>query len=266
MLRIYLAVFTVVPLMGQEAPPPTIRGEIRTSVGDMQPMSRVLLNRTIKSSKVIHDQGRTITIHNVDPPAPVERIQGEKPSVKKSSLTPQIETKASVGFTFSATALSDHLTRLEWWSHSAGQSNKHISWSNISWATLQGFNAIEDDKRSYAFILFLNSSSLEEFNKQAEAIASNRAPDVLSDFSQSGAAYTNEDDGKISEVGKAFMESIHTLYDLKEPELRQAQELRQDNQEKYRRELELNPPKKEDVVIQFWERLPATETSTQEGK
>jgi hypothetical protein len=256
----------VSPLWGQENSPPAIVGEIRTSVGKTQPQSRVLLNRTIESSKVIHDQGRTITIYKVEAPAPSVEKETDNTPQERPVLEPQIEAKPSAGFTISATILSDNLTRLEWWSHSKGQTEKQVSWSNIGWQNLQGFNTIEDEDRSYTFMLFLGGGSVEEFNKRAETLDLNTAPDFLPDFDESGSRYTNETDEQVSEVGNAFMDAIHTLYDLKAVELKQAQALRQENRERYRQELAENPPKKEDVVIQFWKREPLEETPTIESK
>lgn len=269
MPRLFISVIIsapLFPLVGQETTPPAIVGELRTSVGNTQPTSRVLLNRPIKDSKVIRDQGRTITIYQVGPPIVELRQQQEKPSREESPRELVSEAKPSSGFTVSATVLSDNLTRLEWWSHSDGQAKKHVSWSNIGWKNIQGFNTIEDAKRSYTFMLFLSGDSVDEFNKRAEDRGLAPAPDLLPDFSQSGARYSNEDDKNIPEAGKAFMEAIHALYDSKEVELKQAQKLRQENRERYRKNLELNPPKKEDVVIQFWERDLSKEAPTKKGK
>jgi|GEM_PF-1054203 len=266
MVRALIGLFLVSPLWGQENSRPAIVGEIKTSVGNTQPKSRVLLNRTIKSSKVIHDQGRTITIYKVEAPAPSVEKAPENIPAERLASEPQIEAKPSAGFTVSATVLSDNLTRLEWWSHSKGQTEKQVSWSNIGWQNLQGFNTIEDKDRSYTFMLFLGGDSVEEFNKRAETLGLKTAPDFLADFSESGSRYTNEADEEVSEVGNTFMEAIHTLYDSKAVELQQAQALRQENREKYRQELADNPPKKEDVVIQFWKREPLEETPATESK
>jgi len=266
MVRSLIGLFLAFPLWGQETSSPAIVGEIRTSVGLTQPKSRVLLNRTIESSQVIHDQGRTITIYKVEAPTPSVEKAPENIPTERLATEPQVEAKPSAGFTISATVLSDNLTRLEWWSHSKGQMEKQVSWSNIGWQNLQGFNTIEDEDRSYTFMLFLGGSSVEEFNKRAETLDLNTAPDFLSDFDESGSKYTNETDEEVSEIGNAFMEAIHTLYNLKAEELKQAQLLRLENRERYRQELVDNPPKKQDVVIQFWKREPLEETPATESK
>lgn len=253
------------PLAGQEVATPSIVGEIRTSVKSSKPQSRVLLNRKIHSSKVIYDQGRTITIYKVDPSSPKPVALKEVAAPQKSRID-QEEAKPSAGFTVFATVLSDNLTRLEWWSHSKRQSKKNVSWSNIGWVNLQGFNTIEDEQRSYTFMLFLSGDSVENFNKRAEEVGENLAPDHLPNFSESGARYTHENEAGISEAGKDFIEAIHALYDGKEAELKKARLVREENRRKYRRELELNPPKKENVVIQFWERDRSKETQTTESE
>ena len=259
MVKFLIGLFLASPLLGQEHSPPAIVGEIRTTVDKTQPKSRVLLNRTIEDSKVIHDQGRMITIYKVEPPVPSAKKSLENSSNKKRPLEIPIVAKPSIGFTVSATVLSDNLTRLEWWSHSKGQTKKQVTWSNINWYNLQGFNTIEDENRSYTFMLFLAADSLEEFNKRAKALEEQTSPDFLSIFKESGSQYSNETDEDVSEVGNAFMEAIHTIYDLKVLELEQAQALREENRKKYRQELLENPPQKEDVVIQFWKREPVKE-------
>ena len=252
-------------MVGEEVARVTIVGEIRTSAGNSEPQSRVLLNRKIQSSKVIHDQGRSITIYKVDPPSPAP-VAKKKVEAPQKGRRPRKEAKPSAGFTISATVLSDNLTRLEWWSHSKGQSEKKTSWSNIGWRNLQGFNTIEDDQRSYTFMLFLSSDSIEGFNKRAKDEGENLAPNHLPKFQQSGARYTHNNEDGISEAGKDFIEAIHALYDGKEVDLKRARLVREENQRKYQRELELNPPKKKDVVIQFWERDRSEKTQNTESE
>ena len=88
------------PLWGQENSRPAIVGEIRTSVGNSQPKSRVLLNRTIESSKVIHDQGRTITIYKVVAPIPSVEKAPENIPVERLASEPLFPVK---DWTFGAT-------------------------------------------------------------------------------------------------------------------------------------------------------------------
>mgnify|MGYP005862160239 CR=1 FL=1 len=100
MIKGLIGFFLVSPLCGQESTAPAIVGEIRTFVGDTQPKSRVLLNRTIESSEVIHDQGRTITIYQVEAPAPGVKTTPKKEDVviqfwerKPLEETPATESK-----------------------------------------------------------------------------------------------------------------------------------------------------------------------------
>jgi len=217
--------------------------------------------KKIESTRVIQGKGRTITIQRVEAPPELSPRSRSSRNHRVEVLPPQGITvaKESVSFTVSATVIDGKTTMLEWNSHDEQQ--KIISFSNMNWELLGGFKKLEDDNRSYTSMIFTRNITRAEFDELNISF-----PDHLPPIEQGGARYTTVTDGEISPVAADFLEAIHKLYDQDRERIKEAHTEREQKREERELELLENPPKPQDVTLQFWKRKPAQETPAKRNR
>lgn len=214
--------------------------------------------REIESSKVIQDKERTITIQRIKapsaPPAESEKL-GRVP-VRVAPAQDTTNQKESLSFTISATVIDGKITMLEWESNSDPQ-QKIVSFSNVNWNLFGGFQTLEDKTKSYTAMIFARTMTRSDFDELQISF-----PDHLPSLEEGGARYTIVSEGEISPIALSFLETVHKFYDKEERKIKNVHAKREKKRKARERELRENPPKQEDVVIQFWKREPKKETQT----
>ena len=155
----------------------------------------------------------------------------------------------------SATVYDNEATFLRVHTQSGGESQVTEAWSNVDWRHLSGFASFEGRGQTFSFLLMAGDSSIEALKKAKELnpeIVVPEPPNNLPKIGSAGPRYTVGKEAANHEVALEFLEAIHDLYEEKETELIEAHEKRVADQIARQEQLRLNPPKKKDVEVHFW--------------
>lgn len=155
----------------------------------------------------------------------------------------------------SATVYDGVATHLKVHTQQGGQHRVTEAWSNVDWVYLSGFASFEGRGRTFNFLMMAGTSSLEALEKAKERnpqVVVPEIPNNLPKLSSAGPRYTLTKTEGQDEIALEFLEAIHDLYAEKEAEIIADYNKREADRIARQEYLRLNPPKKKDVEVHFW--------------
>lgn len=168
---------------------------------------------------------------------------------QRSQASPTTEKLISKSFVVSAAILPDQTTYIECWSTKGGPSVK--GFSNCNWNHFLGQQTFQNGYFQYTFILLPTSVPLKE--EEAEDRYPQGSPESLPSVIDSGATYMVTEGAENDEV-MDFFESVHERYDREKRTLIRAFRNKKQEAAERERQLLVNPPKPQDVMIRFGRR------------
>lgn len=211
---------------------------------------------TIKWETKHRKDGREITMREVQAPIfPKVHKVTPKP-IERNQPNHQFEPDPNYHWvSVSATVYDRKATYLKIHSQLNGEKQVTEAWSNVDWRYFGGVASFEGRGQTFNFLMMAGESSIE-----ALKIAKERNPNVfipeiprnLPKLTSAGPRYTVGKEAASHEVALDFLEAIHDLYKEKETELIETHEKRVADHIARQEQLRLNPPKKKDVEVHFW--------------
>lgn len=173
-------------------------------------------------------------------------------------LSHSVERKAEIEamnnalvFSLSATVVDHRATRLRW----IHEGKIYEAWSNVDFNHLTGFTRFKVDGRYYDPYFGIGNTSSEMEGVEKAPDFPTREPTFILTRGDAGNAAALEG-----------VEALHALYRVERGRLKAAYEKRELARLKRQRYLEANPPKPEDVTIQFWKREPPDKATGEETR
>lgn len=206
-----------------------------------------------------HKQDHSVSMCRVERPAEVLSLS---PSIRESQIEHSSQEttvdpgnrESPLGFGVSSTVVDRQATIVEWWSFSGNAATKFRAVSNIDWTFLQGFISFQARGEQFTFMHFpssVNTRELRQLRREGYNVEIPRIPRHLPSIRR-GARYVMLEGDESNEEAMEFIEAIHELYDVEKRQLKTAHRMRKRNYRKRARQLQLNPPPKENVTVHYW--------------
>jgi hypothetical protein len=225
-----------------------------------------LVAQEIERSKVIHRNGRKITIEKlIFPDGGEEALKKAEPlkPEQQASLVPSESTQTEHSFIVHAVVYDQETSFVRWSTLSGGKKESYSCWSNINWGYLQTLHKIQSDRGNFSFMLLSHDTSLKALQERIESGEDIHVPVIppeLPPLKEVGARYlVTIGDESSDSPALEFIEAVHELYDAERQQLVEAHHdhLREERWRKH--QLLINPPKLPDLVIRYG-RVPSPKT------
>jgi hypothetical protein len=243
----------------------TIVGSIADGTHLPMPM-RVLPAVEVRESSVCQLPDRKITFNRIanpglPSPRPAILAQNERSPEQIEALrnSPEFqkrikESARTTYLSISATVVDHRATFLRWWH--AGK--EYRAWSNADWMILTGFTDWQKDNRRFSS--FLAAGRLDSTKLPADSMF--RIPD---DFLPEEPGTYRVIQGDSDPEAYIGMTGLHELYLNNYARLKIDLDLREQRRKEQQDELRRNPPKPQNIVLNYWKVKPQKNISEMQG-